>query len=236
MRKGAGASVGGAPSPSAALGEAGPSERAVSAHLHAELGRLARSKLTEHMVSLILAPPELELLWRLLRQHASPPLDAEDERINYDDFCQVADAMPAHCARTFFCASPFVKFYTDGHGRISLLDFFQWARRKNSLMQTRVELSAFDTTGDGRLTEREIEMWIDSVIPTLPALQGIVHEFFPFYKVTAVRKFLFFLDPRRRGRVPIKSILASAVTHELLELRRPDITQDELRHNWFSLQ
>lgn len=125
MRKGAGAGVGGAPSSAAALGEPGPSERARSAHLHAELGRFARSKLSAHMASLILAPSELELLWRLLRQHASPPLEAEDERINYDDFCQVADAMPAHCGRSFFCASHFVKFYTDGHGRISLLDFFQ---------------------------------------------------------------------------------------------------------------
>jgi len=143
--------------------------------------------------------------------------------------------MPAHCARSFFCASHFAKFYPDGHGRISLLDFFQWARRKNSLMQTRIELSTFDSNGDGTLSERELELWIEALIPTLPALDGIVSEFLNFYRVTAVRKFLFFLDPRKRNRVPIKAILASPVTHELLELKRNDITQEELRHNWFSL-
>ena len=43
------------------------------------------------------------------------------------------------------------------------------------------------------------------------------------------------LDPKHRGRVPIKAMLASPVLHELLELRRPDVSETELRHNWFSL-
>jgi Ca2+-binding EF-hand superfamily protein len=143
--------------------------------------------------------------------------------------------MPARCSRSFFCASHFAKFFPDSHGRISLLDFFQWARRKNALMETRIELSSFDADADGTLTEKELEQWIEALIPNLPALEGIVGEFVDFYRVTAVRKFLFFLDPRRRTRVPIKELLASPVTHELLELKRLDITSDELRHNWFSL-
>lgn len=186
------------------------------------------------MTSQILSTAELELLWRLLKQHASPPHN-EDERINYDDFCQVADAMPAHCTPSLFCASHFIKFYPDDHGRISLLDYFQWARRKNSLMQTRAELSNFDVTGDGTLSEREMEQWVDWIIPSLPTLSGMLPDFLQYYKVTAVRKFLFFLDPRRRGRIPIKAILASPVTQELLELRRADVAVEELRHNWFSL-
>ena len=222
--------------PHASATGATPSDAvATQSALQAELGRLARLRLRESMATLTLSQEELEQLWKLLKQHASPPQESADERINYDDFCQVADGMPAHCAKTFFCASHFAKFYPDGLGRISLLDFFQWARRKNSLMQTRVELSSFDANGDGTLSEREIEQWIDSLIPTLPALVGIVTEFLNFYRVTAVRKFLFFLDPRRRNRVPIKAILSSPVTHELLELKRADISQEELRHNWFSL-
>ena len=101
--------------------------------------------------------------------------------------------------------------------------------------ETRIELSSFDADADGTLTEKELEQWIEALIPNLPALEGIVGEFVDFYRVTAVRKFLFFLDPRRRTRVPIKELLASPVTHELLELKRLDITFDELRQNWFSL-
>ena len=203
--------------------------------LQTELSRQARERLREHLASLILEPHELERLWQLLRQHASPPRIAADERINYDDFCQVAAAMPPRCRKALFAPSHFLKFRPDAHGRISLLHFFQWTRRKNSLMQTRAELSMFDATSDGWLAERELEQWIGALIPTLPALADLREEFFPFYKVTAVRKFLFFLDPRRRGRVQIKQMLASPVTHELLELRRLDLQADELRHNWFSL-
>ena len=225
-----GASSAGRPA-AAAAAAGGASSQSM---LQAELGKLARLRLREHMASLTLSREELELLWRLLKRHASPPLTS-DERINYDDFCQVAEAMPARSSRSFFCASHFAKFFPDVHGRISLLDFFQWARRKNALMETRIELSSFDADADGTLTERELEQWIEALIPNLPALEGMVGKFVDFYRETAVRKFLFFLDPRRRTRVPIKELLASPVTHELLELKRPDITPDELRHNWFSL-
>ena len=55
-----------------------------------------------------------------------------------------------------------------------------------------------------------------------------------FYKVTAVRKFFFFLDARRRGRIAIKEVLCSPILQELLDLRRPDLSADDLRSNWFS--
>ena len=210
-------------------------EPAPQAVMQLELAKLARSKLRNHMSSLILTPEELEQLWRLLKQHSSLPYAHSIERINYDDFAQVADAMPSRSACCFFSASHFLNFELDSHGRISILHFFQWVRRKNALMQTRAELSRFDSSGCGSLSERELELWVEQIIPTLPVLAELRSEFFPFYKVTAVRKFLFFLDPKHRGRVPLKAMLASPVLHELLEMRRTDIMQEELRHNWFSL-
>lgn len=53
----------------------------------AEVERLARQQLHEHMVSLIMEPAELDDCWRLLRAHASPPSSPTDERINCD-FCR----------------------------------------------------------------------------------------------------------------------------------------------------
>lgn len=162
--------------------------RQAQQRLQGELGELARTRLRAKMVALILEPSELEQLWRLLKLHASAPASPTDERINYDDFSQVAEKMHPRCATCFFCASHFLKFQPDEHGRIPILHYFQWARRKNALMQTRAELSCFDASGDGSLTEREIEQWVESLIPSLPALSELRPEFFPFYRVTAVRK------------------------------------------------
>jgi len=198
----------------------------------AEVDRLARHQLQEHMVGLLLEPAELDECWRLLRAHASPPTSPTDERINYDDFCQVAERMSARVAGSFFCASHFLRLPLDRWGRISVLHFFQWLRCKNAILRTRVELSVYDTSADGTLGERELEQWVSELIPQLPALRELREEFFPFYKVTAVRKFFFFLDPRRRGRVSMQKMLASPILHELLELRRSDISPEELRQNW----
>ena len=40
-------------------------------------------------------------------------------------------------------------------------------------------------------------------------------SFFPFYVCTAVRKFFFFLDPSRTGRVKIKDLITSPILAEL---------------------
>ena len=210
--------------------------------MQALVGKIARTQLQERMAGMVLEGPELNQLWRLLKEHSSPPhaASAEAEAVNYDDFCQAGEAfsqaVAERAAESFFRASHFLKFPRDEYGRISTLHFFHWVRRKNALMLTRLQLSSYDGSGDGYLTERELEQWAAELIPSLPALSQLRAEFFPFYKVTAVRKFLFFLDSKRRGRVSIRDMLAHPILHELLELRRADITPRELRANWFSLE
>jgi len=210
-----------------------------------EVSKLARDRLREYMNSLVLDVAELDECWHLLKARVSPPYSPADERINYDDFCQVADQLqlrqlasgsPERSVDSFFSASHYLKFDLDTYGRISILHFFQWVRCKNAILRTRLELSCFDSGGDGTLTERELEMWIQDSLRNLPALQGCTKEFFPFYKVTAVRKFFFFLDPKRRGRVALRDVLASPILHEMLELRRTDLTSEEQQHNWFALE
>mmetsp|Transcript_9407 Transcript_9407/g.20601 ORF Transcript_9407/g.20601 Transcript_9407/m.20601 type:complete len:318 (+) Transcript_9407:3-956(+) len=123
----------------------------------------------------------------------------------------------------------------DDYGRISILHFTQWLRCKNSILRTRVELSCYDSAGDGAVTERELEQWVSDLLPLLPALAELRAEFLPFYKVTAVRKFFFFLDPKRRGRVSLKALLASPILHELFQLRKEGLTPEETQDNWFAL-
>lgn len=53
---------------------------------------------------------------------------------------------------------------------------------------------------------------------------------------TAVRKFFFFLDPMRAGRVRITDILASGFLDAMLELRETNAREEQLADNWFSRQ
>ena len=195
----------------------------------------ARSLQRKQMLSLLLRAAEIEQLWSLLCEHASLPLTQVDERINYDDFSRVAGAMSEIAGPALFHASHFLKFPLDGVGRISIVHYFHWVRAKNAMMRTRVELACHDAAGDGSLTERELESWVGQLLPTLPALSELRPEFEAFYKVTAVRKFLFFLDVPRKGRISLRAILSSPILHELFELRRP-LSAEALRNNWFSLE
>lgn len=91
--------------------------------------------------------------------------------------------------------------------------------RKTWLRQSRIGLSLYDMAGQGYLTEKDLELYISELIPTLPQLERLESSFMNFYICTAVRRFLFFLDPKHLGRVRIVDILASGFLDDLLELR-----------------
>ena len=130
--------------------------------LQTELSRQARERLREHLASLILEPHELERLWQLLRQHASPPRIAADERINYDDFCQVAAAMPPRCRKALFAPSHFLKFRPEPRASRCCRPV---DAPQELAQQTRAELM-FDATSDGWLAERELEQIGALYLPT----------------------------------------------------------------------
>jgi serine/threonine-protein phosphatase 2A regulatory subunit B'' len=50
-----------------------------------------------------------------------------------------------------------------------------------------------------------------------------------------VRKFFFFLDPKKTGKIYIKDMLCSPILAELYDLRQ-DKSMEELMQNWFSSQ
>ena len=61
-------------------------------------------------------------------------------------------------------------------------------------------LSFYDSDGLGYLLEQDLENYVYDHIPTIPALQPLQQSFYTFYVFTAVRRFMFFLDPRRTGQ------------------------------------
>ncbi|KAF7998211.1 hypothetical protein HCN44_009609 [Aphidius gifuensis] len=178
---------------------------------------------------------ELRALWVLLGTNHSPPVSSNDEKlIDYEDFKHVGKLAGAKCA-PYFTAGVFAKLQQgDRHGRICIMAHFNYVMRKVWLHQTRIGLSLYDVTGQGYLRESDLESYIWELIPTLPQLEGLEKSFHSFYVCTAVRKFLFFLDPLRTGRVRIQDILACSFLDDLLELRDEDLPKDLQEANWFS--
>ena len=68
-----------------------------------------------------------------------------------------------------------------------------------------------------------MENFIFELIPSLQQLQNsregytLLEGFYPFYVFTAVRKFFFFLDPKKKGRVYIRDLLCSNYLNDLYE-------------------
>lgn len=86
---------------------------------------------------------------------------------------------------------------------------------------------------NGYLREKDLENYIFELIPTFAQLKNLQENFFPFYVITAVRKFFFFLDPKRTGRIYIKDMLTSPILAELYELRQEKVPNEESVQNWY---
>ncbi|KAB1278336.1 Serine/threonine-protein phosphatase 2A regulatory subunit B'' subunit gamma [Camelus dromedarius] len=114
------------------------------------------------------------------------------------------------------------------------MQFFNYVMRKVWLHQTRIGLSLYDVAGQGYLRESDLENYILELIPTLPQLDGLEKSFYSFYVCTAVRKFFFFLDPLRTGKIKIQDILACSFLDDLLELRDEELSKESQETNWFS--
>ncbi|XP_061424672.1 serine/threonine-protein phosphatase 2A regulatory subunit B'' subunit gamma [Lethenteron reissneri] len=177
---------------------------------------------------------ELQNLWFLLDKHQTPPMIGEEQMINYESFLKVGENAGMKC-KQFFSAKVFAKLLDrDPYGRISIMQFFNYVMRKVWLHQTRIGLSLYDVAGQGYLRESDLENYILELIPTLPQLDGLEKSFYSFYVCTAVRKFFFFLDPLRTGRIKIQDILACGFLDDLLELRDEDLSKESQDCNWFS--
>ncbi|CAF0877830.1 unnamed protein product [Brachionus calyciflorus] len=184
----------------------------------------------------LLSNEELESLRTLLEQNITRPIVGDDIMIDYKNFRKVGSLVGAKC-KQFFSPSVFAKLYeSDPDGRISINQFLGYVTKKFWLHQTRIGLSLYDGAGLGYLKESDLENYIFELIPTLPQLEILEKSFYSFYVCTAVRKFFFYLDPLRTGKVKITEILASGFLDQLIELRDEELSKEHLETNWFSAQ
>ncbi|KAG6451503.1 serine/threonine-protein phosphatase 2A regulatory subunit B'' subunit gamma-like isoform X1 [Manduca sexta] len=180
---------------------------------------------------------ELKQLWSLLEKSNGSYSTANNDElvIDYFQFKKIRDeAGPKY--RPYFTAEVFGRLQAaeGGVGRVRAVSLFNYVMRRVWLQQTRIGLSLYDVTGQGYLTEHDLESYIAELVPSLAALDGLDSSFTSFYVCTAARKFLFFLDPLRIGRVRIRDVLSCSFLDDLLELREEDLPMELQEQNWFS--
>jgi serine/threonine-protein phosphatase 2A regulatory subunit B'' len=187
---------------------------------------------------------DLQALWQelKLKQNHSPPQDGT-ERINYKDFKKIGEKLGS-VFEDFFKATTFLKFDRDKYGRIETLAFCHYVLRKTDSDKNRIKLFVSDVYCEGYLTDKELEAWIKEEIKEFYFYKSITEEIKEYYLLVAQRKFFFFLDPKRTGRIYIKDVVTSQILSEFNEMkeRNPNRSgdKDEDEHssspgNWFSL-
>jgi serine/threonine-protein phosphatase 2A regulatory subunit B'' len=214
-----------------------PSEGSVGAKVH----RLAKFRFLKKQAEVLLNADDLDTMWVLLRENCSIEEASGTEKMNYEDFCHIAtlctEQIGSKCRR-FFSACNFLKFEKDDFGRIAILPFYLYVMRTVSLTQARIDMSELDEDGDGFLQPQEMEAYIRGLIPNLAQLRNIPPPFLSMYSRIAARKFFFFCDPLRRGKLCIKKVLLSNCLAELMELHQEteeEGGEPEPADNWFSL-
>ncbi len=99
------------------------------------------------------------------------------------------------------------------------------------LTRLRISLTCYDELGYGWLREQDLENYVYDQLACLQPLSTLDRDFYPYYVFTAVRKFFFFLDTNRRGKLWISDLLQSSVMGEFDSLRYPLGSQGMLPNN-----
>jgi serine/threonine-protein phosphatase 2A regulatory subunit B'' len=106
----------------------------------------------------------------------------------------------------------------DGPNLVRVTDLFNFVVRKVWLERTRLALSLYDLDGNGYLKEPDLEQYIEELVPTIDSLATMDPEYKKFYVCSAIRKFFFFLDPGRQGKIKITRMLGSSLMQELMDV------------------
>lgn len=151
-------------------------------------------------------------------------------RINYEEFKKLSESC-SDMAKPFFSAKIFLKFQRDESGFIIVADFLRSVHQTITVESTMLDLACYAQTSNGCIEELELERFIYEYIPDLLALANVHFSMYPFYTHTAVKRFMFSLDPHRTRRIGIRKLAHSKSMSDFLELR----TNKEVpQSNWFS--
>lgn len=203
--------------------------------LSMRIQRAARAQLVSRKASEeLLCDEDIHKVYHLMQRKTR-----NGELLDYESFRSIGEELVQQSQRfkPFFKPSVFLKFPRDRNGCIAIWSFVAFLVRRTNVQQMHVQLMDYDVLCRGYLREKDMENFVFELIPSLPALNSLQEEFYPFYVFTAVRKFFFFLDPKHTGRIHIRDLLSSSILEELYELRKEQpLEASEAASNWFSMQ
>lgn len=181
---------------------------------------------------------ELEQLWHLLEQYVSETTHRNQRLISHSDYCRLQVVLTEK-GRKFLTSAGFAQLLSDSP-YLELVDIdaiYEYLVQQMHLMQQRIELTLYDEVGQGYLRGFDLENYLIDLIPKLAQLQDrISPSFQKFYICAVAKRFFFFLDPLRTGRISIRETVASSMYAQLLELREQSESSLELlQHNPFTL-
>ncbi|XP_023164298.1 serine/threonine-protein phosphatase 2A regulatory subunit B'' subunit gamma-like isoform X2 [Drosophila hydei] len=203
------------------------------------LRREAQSLFLQQKSEELLDNNELQELWSRLEQHVTETTAKKQQLISYDDYCKLRATLSKKC-RKYLSTRLFAQLLSDSPylGSVEIASVFNYTMRKVWLTQCRIGLSFYDDVGQGYLREFDLENYITDLIPTLVQIRdGMEPAFERFYVCTVVKRFYFFLDHLRTGRIRIRDMLVSGMIHKLMELRdelKPS-ESEPMQLNYFSM-
>eukprot|EP00697_Spironema_sp_BW2_P002782 gnl/Spiro4/13708_TR7304_c0_g1_i1.p1 gnl/Spiro4/13708_TR7304_c0_g1~~gnl/Spiro4/13708_TR7304_c0_g1_i1.p1 ORF type:complete len:496 (+),score=239.27 gnl/Spiro4/13708_TR7304_c0_g1_i1:32-1519(+) len=211
---------------------------AAKSPLQLALKKEARTRFLDKQLPLAPDVEDIDALCERLLQLRNPLSENASEHdngtISYDKYVLAGQQLSDKWA-PYFKASTFVRFKPDENGNVPIESIYHYFSRKANLQLLRIALTRFDVVGKGYLREQDLDKYIYQLIPTFKSRQPLPDPFYRFYLCGAVRKFFFFLDPSRKGKISIRDLLVNPISpmEELLELRGELSEEDEAR-NWFS--
>jgi len=200
--------------------------------LEQKLARCARMRITEEAAANIPTDSMLESFWHALMQNetttTSPTVDAEGEMLNYRDFGVATQSLPL--IRKLISPSVFAAMPRDALGRVSARLLYRYCAALTNRMRLKVSLLPFDSTGTGVLNEADLDAFVHSQLSSFPTARSLGADFLPYYTFQVTRKFVFFLDPGRRLRIPISRLVDSPLLQEFMNLRNVTLRSSYLDH------
>ena len=144
-----------------------------------------------------------------------------DIHLSYTRFLVLAPVLPPQKRAHYINAQTFALFprTTSPPASISALLLLTHLLYTQQTARLRLQLSFYDEQCTGHLTEEQLMNYVYDDIGSSGGGQqaqwsGLDSEFTPFYVFTVIRKFVFFVDGARRGRMSIRELAHSSLLHE----------------------